>query len=85
VIAVIVEPAFLGHAWSGGDMSEPFAQTGFDQSRLALDFFEAAESGVWSSFAPKALSEKLWGKRDARKANTGREPERRSSTQATKK
>lgn len=65
VIACVVSPSSLGHAWSGGHPSEPFSQTGFDQSRLALDFFEAAESGQWDAFEPKALADKLWGHREA--------------------
>lgn len=66
VLAVVVRPMALGHAWSGGDPSEPFSQPGFDQSRLALDFFEAAESGDWSSFHAKDLSARLFGRRQAK-------------------
>lgn len=65
VTACVVSPTLLGHAWSGGASSEPFSQDGFDQSRLALDFFEAAESGQWDAFEPKALSVKLWGASNA--------------------
>lgn len=61
VIAVVIEPKNLGHAWSGGDVNEPFSQRGFDQSRLALDFFEAAETGEWSGFQPDALRTRLFG------------------------
>ena len=63
VVACVVHSNALGHAWSGGDMDEPFAQEGFDQSRLALDFFGAAESGDWSSFEPSLLAAKLWNRR----------------------
>lgn len=64
VIAVVIEPRNLGHAWSGGDVNEPFSQKGFDQSRLALDFFEAAETGEWSGFQPDALRTRLFSDDD---------------------
>lgn len=69
VVACVVHPETLGHAWSGGDEAEPFSQAGFDQSRLALDFFKAAETGDWTAFEPNALAEKLW----SRRADTERE------------
>lgn len=60
VVAALVSPAALGHAWSGGDRSEPFSQEGFDQSRLLVDFFKAAREGDWSGFEAAALAERLW-------------------------
>lgn len=63
VVAALASPASLGHAWSGGDPSEPFSQEGFDQSRLVVDFFKAARDGEWSGFDPKALAERLWAGR----------------------
>lgn len=61
VLAVTVRPRDLGHAWSGGDPAEPFSQPGFDQSRLALEFFQAASTGDWSEFEAPALAARLWG------------------------
>lgn len=63
VVAVVVAPKDLGHAWSGGDMSEPFSQEGFDQSRLAVEFFQASEARDWSNFDARSLAERLWDKR----------------------
>jgi poly(hydroxyalkanoate) depolymerase family esterase len=60
VVAALATPAKLGHAWSGGDSSEPFSQQGFDQSRLVVDFFKAARTGAWSDFEPEALASRMW-------------------------
>lgn len=64
-VAVLVSPKDLGHAWSGGNQREPFAQRGFDLSALALDFFASAQNHGWKGFEPEALAERLWGQRDA--------------------
>lgn len=59
LIAAVARPKLLGHAWSGGKLGEPFAQEGFDQTRLALDFFTAAETGALSAMSPKALGRRM--------------------------
>jgi poly(3-hydroxybutyrate) depolymerase len=59
VIGALLAPSDLGHAWSGGNPSEPFSQEGFDQSRLIIDFFEAARSRNWNLFEPEVLTSRL--------------------------
>lgn len=65
-IAVVVSPAGLKHAWSGGDQGEPFSQKGFCASRLALSFFKAAETGDFAEFGASGLSDRLWGARESK-------------------
>ena len=43
LIALIVRPKDLTHAWSGGSIDEAFAQKGFNQTKMLLNFFEEAE------------------------------------------
>jgi poly(hydroxyalkanoate) depolymerase family esterase len=62
VLGALLAPSRLGHAWSGGDAAEPFSQSGFDQSRVLIDFFEAARSGEWDLFEPEAAASRLWPK-----------------------
>jgi len=59
MLATVARPKFLGHAWSGGKIGEPFAQDGFDQTRLALDFFKAARSGELDEMRPQALGRRM--------------------------
>lgn len=59
LVAAVARPKLLSHAWSGGKLGEPFAQEGFDQTRLALDFFKAAETGELSEMSPKALGRRM--------------------------
>lgn len=61
LVAVLVSPKELRHAWSGGEASERFAQRGFSASQLALNFFSAAEKGEAKEFEPERLCDSLWG------------------------
>ena len=74
VLAITVRPRDLGHAWSGGDPAEPFSQAGFDQSRLALEFFKAAACGDWSKFEAPVLAERLWGVRAGKENGAHAQP-----------
>lgn len=60
-LAVLIEPDRLAHAWSGGNLDEPFSQAGFDLSRLASDFFKASETEDWSDFSPERLAAAIRG------------------------
>ena len=40
IVCIIVNPKNLTHAWSGGDINEPFAQEGFNMTEILNHFFK---------------------------------------------
>lgn len=68
-IAVLVSPSGLKHAWSGGNLFEPFSQQGFSASQLALNFFNAVQSKSFEEFEADYLADRLWNVRAMRNAS----------------